>query len=235
MADPTTDRLRRERVAEIRADPPTCCVVGCHREVGRGGKLSRRYCGVHLKWMNRHGSPYTQHLDKVERNRCMMTARVWMRQHRDDPMVKAVLNAIEQKMLNAPAVLLPFRRYIGQKPKWRASRAWSRLREAGVKPEQIVIRWIGVYLAWSRQPYQQKRYRLHQTASLVHRMQVKTWEPVKTTYFHEIEPGRWGAKPCLDYRKQMCRGRYAVRLGEQIDELLWPLKVHCKWTRELPD
>ena len=145
--------------------PGSCVIPDCHRPTMRssGIGLAEFHCRYHVQFHARHGSHWCPSIRAPELRPYLRIATQWIKERQAESVVSDAIAGLKC-LLGGSGKLVPAQDIKRRSAKSRASVAFARLREAGVKPERLLA--IQDDLGSHRVP----EFRIVQIAKAVHRL-----------------------------------------------------------------
>ncbi len=176
------DDVQRRVAAPADGLPAKCSILGCGKPTLRasGKGLSRFWCKAHTEHFLRHGDVVHATYGAAERRPYEAACAVWIKQHRDRPLVADALRRLGA-LLETAGPAIPATELRGLKPAVRARAAVARLREASVKPERLIAIHLAISVLMREDPVSpdKREFRVVQVAKMAHRLASgfhRTWE-----------------------------------------------------------
>lgn len=182
MSERRSRQGRSRRAAALRARVASpeenyfdiCTIPFCRRPTQRAAKsgLSATLCAAHVRYRQRHGSPWCPSPSAYSLRPYIKAAESWIGSHRTTPAIQVALESLHGLLATAGRAII-VTRLRGLPPGRRAKVALARLRDAGVKPERILARVLAVHALINEAPqacHRIRAWRLTAAAKSVHRL-----------------------------------------------------------------
>lgn len=193
-----------------------CTVLGCGNATqafaGRG--LSQTYCTSHVRHLARHGTAHRNSYRAVELKPYLWAAEQWLKENKDNSLVKRIEMAFEAIMNGAGTPEIASR-MVRAKAKPKAKNALARMRVRKVKPIRLMTIVLATHaILQDDQSYSPRgrEFRQVQIARQAHRLAARF---VPRGYESKVKDGiKWGFK-----NFPHSAGLVLRELGSQLDDL----------------
>jgi hypothetical protein len=216
--------IKERRISRPLAAEPaeTCSIPGCGRRtmLATGDGLAAFHCKRHVEHRARHGSHWHRSYRADELKPYLAAATSYIRPRVEtDPQITNAVARLTALLEQSPYEIAT--RLRGLPAKTRASIAFGRLRQRGIKPERLLAIHLAVTALVEEDPgsHRTKEFRLVQTAKALHRLASghhRVWP-------QQDQKGRTFRIELHAYARST--GRVLRFIGQAVEE-------RCEWATE---
>lgn len=173
-----------------------CTVLGCSNptQAFSGKGLSPTYCTSHVRHLARHGSAHRRSYSAGELRPYLWAARRWLKENKDNSLVKRIELAFEA-MLNGAGAPEIATRLVRAKAKRKATNALARMRVRKVTPVRLMTIVLATHAVLEDDhsfSHRGREFRQVQIARQAHRLAARF---VPKGYEAKVKDGvKWGFK-----------------------------------------